>query len=156
MKYFFSFLCALFLCACAVKNESQKAQSMQVLITSSSFKINEVGFLKSENSTLSLELYKFAKPFFKLNIKKKICLNGVCYAKKEFNQKYLQNVYYDDFLRDILEAKPLFKAKNLTHNSCGFTQELHHKDSVIKYEVCEGKLHFKDEISGLKIIIRHF
>ena len=127
MKYFFSLLCALFLCACAVKNESQKAQSMQVLITSSSFKINEVGFLKSENSTLSLELYKFAKPFFKLNIKKKICLNGVCYAKKEFN-----------------------------HNSCGFTQELHHKDSVIKYEVCEGKLHFKDEISGLKIIIRRF
>ncbi|EFB0372749.1 hypothetical protein HF829_000002 [Campylobacter upsaliensis] len=156
MKYFLSLICVLFLCACVAKSGGKKAQSMQVFISSSSFKINEAGFLKRESSVLSLELYKFAKPFFKLNLKEKICLNGVCYAKKEFNKKYLKNAYYEDFLRDILELKPLFEGENLEKTPCGFSQKLRRKDSVIFYEICDEKLRFKDEISGLRIMISRF
>lgn len=41
-----------------------------------------------------------------------------------FNQKFFKNAYYEDILKDILEAKPLWNGKNMQKTQCGFNQNL--------------------------------
>lgn len=147
-------LLALFLSSCASKSSDFSAKSILVFISTEDLKIHDAGFLKQEKKVLRLEVYKFAKPFFELKISDKICLNAACYEKKDFNQKFLKNAYYDDFLEDILRAKPLYNAKNLEKRDCGFVQKISTGSYEITYELCGGEVNFIDELSGTRIILR--
>lgn len=154
LKSFSVLFLALFLNSCASKTQDFSVQSVLVLINTKDLKINDAGFLKQEKQALNLELYKFAKPFFMLKISDKICLNAACYQKEIFNEKFLKNAYYDDFLEDILRAKPLYNGKNLEKQTCGFIQKISTKSYQIIYELCEDKISFLDQMSGTKIILR--
>lgn len=123
------------------------------LIVSPMIKIDDVAFLKKENNTLNLELYKLGQAFFEIKIKDKICINFVCYDKKVFNQKFFKNEYYEDILSDILNAKTLWQGRNLQKTNCGFKQDIKAKNYEIFYQVCDNKVSFFDNISGIKIIL---
>ncbi len=158
LRAFLALFLALFLNSCASKNENfasqSTSQSVLVLISTKDLKINDAGFLKQKKGEMSLEIYKFAKPFFELKISDKICLNSICYNQKDFNKKFLKNAYYEGFLEDILRARPLYNAKNLEKKNCGFLQKLKSSFYEISYEVCGDKTSFFDASSGTQIILR--
>ncbi|EAL0080073.1 hypothetical protein BGG37_03240 [Campylobacter lari] len=156
MKKIFIFFLLLFFSACALKNQEYPSQKMKVVFNTPAIKINDFGFLKKENKALNLEVYKLGQAFFKLKIREDICLNSVCYSKTVFNQKFFKNTYYEDILKDILEAKPLWNSKNIEKTQCGFNQKLNSVNYEIFYEVCDNKISFFDKISHIKIILVKF
>lgn len=156
MKKIFIFFLLLFFSACALKNQEYPSQKMKVVFNTPAIKINDFGFLKKENKALNLEVYKLGQAFFKLKIREDICLNSVCYSKIVFNQKFFKNTYYEDILKDILEAKPLWNGKNIEKTQCGFNQKLNSANYEIFYEVCDNKISFFDKISHIKIILVKF
>lgn len=156
MKKIFIFFLLLFFSACALKNQEYPSQKMKVVFNTPAIKINDFGFLKKENKALNLEVYKLGQAFFKLKIGEDICLNSVCYSKTVFNQKFFKNTYYEDILKDILEAKPLWNGKNIEKTQCGFNQKLNSANYEIFYEVCDNKISFFDKISHIKIILVKF
>ncbi|WP_252989346.1 hypothetical protein, partial [Campylobacter coli] len=101
-------------------------------------------------------VYKLGQAFFKLKIREDICLNSVCYSKMVFNQKFFKNAYYEDILKDILEAKPLWNGKNMQKTQCGFNQNLNSANYEIFYEICDNKISFVDRISRIKIVLMNF
>ncbi|EAI5930882.1 hypothetical protein XJ49_005440 [Campylobacter coli] len=156
MKKIFIFFLLLFFSACALKNQEYPSQKMKVVFNTPAIKINDFGFLKKENKALNLEVYKLGQAFFKLKIREDICLNSVCYSKTVFNQKFFKNTYYEDILKDILEAKSLWNGKNIEKTQCGFNQKLNSTNYEIFYEVCDNKISFFDKISHIKIILVKF
>lgn len=156
MKKIFIFFLLLFFSACALKNQEYPNQKMKVVFNTPAIKINDFGFLKKENKALNLEVYKLGQAFFKLKIREDICLNSVCYSKTVFNQKFFKNTYYEDILKDILEAKLLWNGKNIEKTQCGFNQKLNSSNYEIFYEVCDNKISFFDKISHIKIILVKF
>ncbi|EPV4111125.1 hypothetical protein ACV52Z_001985 [Campylobacter coli] len=156
MKHCLALCFIFFLCSCSVKNQNFSSQSLMVLIASPMIKINDAAFLKKENKALNLEVYKLGQAFFKLKIREDICLNSVCYSKMVFNQKFFKNAYYEDILKDILEAKPLWNGKNMQKTQCGFNQNLNSANYEIFYEVCDNKISFVDRISRIKIVLMNF
>lgn len=154
MKRIFPFLIVLFFSACVIKNTHFNSQSVLLSVSSNSMRFSEAGFLKQDSKTLDLEIYKLGQAFFELKIRDKICLNSACYDKKNFNEKFFQNTYYDDILKDILLAKPLWKGRDLEKNECGFTQELKNSSYDIFYQVCGDKSTFFDKKTKVKIIFK--
>lgn len=153
LPYIFIFFLAFFLNACAVLYPKNKVdESVFVMMNLPEIKLSDFGFLHTRTNALNLQVYKAAQPFFELKINKKICLNGICYEKENFNQKFLKNSYYNELLEDILRAKPLWNAKNLQKSECGFTQSLIGQNYNIIYEVCDAKVYFFDSKLGTKII----
>ncbi|EDO9224901.1 hypothetical protein GQ884_06800, partial [Campylobacter coli] len=72
------------------------------------------------------------------------------------NQKFFKNAYYEDILKDILEAKPLWNGKNMQKTQCGFNQNLNSANYEIFYEICDNKISFVDRISRIKIVLMNF
>ena len=106
-------LLALFLSSCANKGfKGAENQSVAVLLRLDGLRLNELGFLYSKPTRL--ELYKLGKPLLRLLVREdKICLQGACFDKLEFNKRYFKNAYYEDFLEDILLFKPIFSGQGL-------------------------------------------
>lgn len=156
LRKIFIFFLILFFSACALKNRDYSSQKMKVVFSTPTIKINDFGFLKKENKALNLEVYKLGQAFFKLKIREDICLNSVCYSKMVFNQKFFKNAYYEDILKDILEAKPLWNGKNMQKTQCGFNQNLNSANYEIFYEICDNKISFVDRISRIKIVLMNF
>ena len=86
----------------------------------------------------------------KLQLAQNICINGVCSDRQSFNTKYLKSAHYDEIIDDIISKKPIYEAKNLNLNSCGFKQEI----AMLSYEVCDDLVKFIDNQNRVKIIIR--
>ncbi|MDO4674930.1 hypothetical protein [Campylobacter sp.] len=154
MKKIWLFVVVLFLSACAVKNpktQNPPTQTMRILLSSPAIKINDMGFLRHEGGGLILQIYKLGKPLLALSVRDKICLNGACYAKRIFNEKFFNHAHYDDFLSDILKARPLYAGKNLQKSPCGSTQVLEAKNYAIVYELCGENVRFWDKISRVRL-----
>lgn len=146
MRIFLALCLALLCVACSLKKANLHSNAVFVSIVSPQLRLSEAGFLYEGKNEVRLELYKLAQPLFLLRLSDdKICLNGVCYTKKDFHQKYL-NSHYEDFLEDILRFKPLYEGKNLMKTECGFSQNFENGT----YSLCDGLLEFKDE----KLFIR--
>ncbi|TKX32622.1 hypothetical protein [Campylobacter aviculae] len=152
-KILILFFVLFFISACSLKNQNNFNQSIAITINSPLIRMSDFGFLKKENQTLILEVYKMGQAFLNLKIKDKICLNAICYNKQVFNKKFFKNEYYDDILSDILNSKPLWQGRNLKQIACGFKQNLKTKNYEIFYEVCHNKVSFLDKVSRIKIVL---
>lgn len=154
MRKYFALFLIFFLSACAIKSTQTKTQTVHFTLLSPEIKIADAGFLKQNKQEIKLELYKLAHLILKLKIDKKICANQACYPKLAFNAKYFKNYYYEDFLSDILLAKPLFNGKNLEKTRCGFKQKINSQNYEIEYEICDLKISFYEKKNKIKIILK--
>lgn len=147
----------LLISACASKASFSQSQAVYVVLNSSQLKFADAGFLYQSPKETRLEVYKLAQPLFAMNIKaSKICLNGFCTSKSSFNERFFQNAHYDDFLSDILSAKPLYNGRNLKKKACGFEQKLASKSAKfdIVYQVCNDEVNFSDKKARLKFSMK--
>lgn len=130
----------------------QISKPLKVTIISSMLKINDLGFLHRYKNYSELQVYASANPILKLKTGKKICVNSACYSAREFNSKFFGDEYYDDFLNDILLAKPIFDGLEIVKNECGFYQNI--SKFSLRYSVCDDKITFFDDGKNIKIAIK--
>ena len=140
------------LSGCANLQTKKVSNTFGITILSPIMRINDVGFLHKNNDSLNLQIYSSAVNIANIKINDRICINNVCYEKKEFNRQFFLNEHYDEFFAEILERKPIYDRRNLVANPCGFSQNL--SNYSIQYEVCDSNINFVDTKNGIKIIIK--
>lgn len=151
-KKVFLFILCVFLSACSTKIQINPKSTFVVLKTPQ-IKFSDYGFLYRRDKMTILELYNASKPIFELKIMDKICVNGVCYTKQNFNKKFFNYEHYNDFVQDLINKKQIYQGKNAILTSCGFNQELISKNYNIFYEVCGENMNFTDRQSKIKFSI---
>jgi putative lipoprotein len=151
-KFALTALACLAFSGCAALQSQKSSDKFTVTILTPPLKINDVGFLHKNANQLNLQIYSSGVNTVNLKINDKICMNGACFEKKEFNKKFFLEERYDDFFAEILERKPLYDGANVMTNSCGFIQDI--SKYSIKYEVCGKNISFFDAKNRIKIIIK--
>lgn len=142
---------SLFFASCAQKNPTQsssqnESKAVQMLIISPLVRINDAGFIHFSKNNAKVQIYSAGAGLFELKIAEKICINSTCYAPKDFNVKFLGEVYYENILADVIASKPLYSRK-VEQNTCGgFSQSF----ADISYEVCATKTTFKSKKSRIE------
>lgn len=153
-----SFIFGLLFCACSVSKETfSSSKAVFVTLNSPQAKFADAGFLYQNKTNTKLEIYNLAQPLFTLDIRQsKICLNGYCTSKLNFNQKFFQNAHYDEFISDIISGKALYAGLNFEKKPCGFEQILISKSGKfnINYKVCNGEISFEDSIKKIKFSLK--
>ncbi|NDJ26660.1 hypothetical protein DMB95_02530 [Campylobacter sp. MIT 12-8780] len=147
-------LLSFFLLSCSIPLKKGKSEPVYVSLKVQGLRNADFGFLYEKQKGVSLELYKLAQVLLRLKIEDKICLEQACFEKKAFNQRYLGQAYYDDFLEDILRFKPLFEGKNLVQNACGFSQNLQGVNYDISYQVCDKEMLFIEKKNNIRLSIK--
>ncbi len=141
---------------CAGKEPILSSKTSHITIILKDLKYSDMGFLKQSKNALTLELYEFGNPVFRLEINKEtICVDGNCLSKKTFVERYLGEHYYPQILEEILSKKPIFDAKNLTTTDTGFEQRILEKSKYdIIYKIEGENIYFVDKKSGVKVAVK--
>lgn len=142
-KTFFLVLCLAFAfisCASKSTQPTKQSEATQMLIISPMARINDSGFIHFSKAAILLQIYSAGVSVLELKIADKICLNGACSQKSDFNQRFFGKVYYDKILEDIILSKPLAFGSKLDNECGGFSQ----KGADFDYEVCENYTIFKN------------
>lgn len=139
-------LSALVFSSCASKNPEQnskqyESKAVQMLIISPLVRINDAGFIHFNKNDTKVQIYSAGTGLFELKIGKKICINSTCYVPKDFNKKFLGELYYENILADVIASKPLYNRKVAQNDCGGFSQSF----ADISYEVCATKTTFKSK-----------
>ena len=113
-------------------------------------RISDAGFIHHYQNQTQIQIYNSGSVILNLKLAQNICINGVCSDRQSFNTKYLKSAHYDEIIDDIISKKPIYEAKNLSLNNCGFKQEI----AMLSYEVCDDLVKFIDNQNRVKIIIR--
>ncbi len=115
-------------------------------------KINDVGFFHTYKNDLNLQIYSSGVNTANINIKDKICVNGACFKKTEFNEKFFLAPHYESLFEEILQRQKIYDGKGLSTTECGFRQDL--SSYFIKYEVCGNHVKFVDSKNKIRVIIK--
>ena len=95
MKKFSKFALAALAClafgGCAALQSQKSSDKFTVTILTPPLKINDVGFLHKTANQLNLQIYSSGVNTVNLKINDKICMNGACFEKKEFNKRVLKD-----------------------------------------------------------------
>ena len=151
LKIFVILAISLIFLGCLGQNLPQ-SKSVLFLIKSKNLKLNDTAFIHKARNSSKIQVYSNGQNIFELKFNEKACVNGVCFSKLEFNEKFLGRLHYNSIFEDILDKKPIYGGKNLVKNACGFTQNI--SENSIKYEICDNKTVFIDKKTNTKIIIK--
>lgn len=147
----FAFVVLFFITGCSINSLPQGNQrAVKATIISPIIKLSDAGFIHRYKHFIMLQIYSSGVALASIKTGKNICINGVCYSKDAFNEKFFKNKYYDDLLDDILDAREIFGGINLTKNECGFYQDI--SKFSIRYLVCNDEVEFRNKTT--KIIIK--
>ena len=153
MRIFFLTLFITLFSACSIK--SYKHTSSKVfIIKSPKIKFADLGYLRSSDKSIELELFVAGKSFEKITINYLICTKDGCMPKSRFNSEYLSRFYPDDILQNILLGRAIFEGKTLEKNSNGFIQKIITKNVTILYKVTPKLIYFKDKKNKILIKIK--
>ncbi len=133
----------LFISGCSIKNY-EITQTKIIIIKSLKMKFADVGYIRSSDKAIELELFVAGKPIEKFTINHLICTSEGCMSKSGFNSDYLSSSYPDDILQNILLGNEIYDAKNKIITEDGFTQKISTKSVDIMYRVNPKEIFFKD------------
>ncbi|MFT5659619.1 MAG: hypothetical protein ACI9TV_000241 [Sulfurimonas sp.] len=150
MKYILMIL-MLFLSACSIKNY-EKTQAKIIIIKSLKIKFADIGYLRSTDKAIELEMFIAGHAVQKIQINHLICVKEGCMSKGGFNEDYLHHSYPDDILQNILLGHEIYDGKSKSKTDSGFEQKIVNDDVDIKYRVNDKEIFFKD--SKNKIIFK--
>lgn len=141
--FFLALVAVLILGGCAAKQMTHK-EGWVILIKSPKLKFNDIGYILYNDDKVELQLYSAGSSVESFSIDDYVCTQSGCMSKSAFNAEYLNAAYDENFLKDLLTRKAIFKGKNLYKNKNGFEQHLVNKAYDITYRVTPNKLYFKD------------
>ncbi|WP_324171397.1 hypothetical protein [Sulfurimonas sp.] len=144
MKYLLLVAVILFFSACSVKNY-EKTQTKIIIIKSPQIKFADLGYIRSRDKAIELELFSAGKSIQKIEINHLICVNEGCMSKSGFNEDYLNKTYPSDILQNILLSNSIYDGENLIKAEDGFLQKIKNKNVDITYRVTSNVTFFKDK-----------
>ena len=150
MKYILLIFVLLFT-SCSIKNY-EKTQTKIVIIKSPKIKFADIGYLRSTDKAIELEMFIAGHAVQKIQVNHLICVKKGCMSKSGFNEDYLHHSYPDDILQNILLGNEIYEGRSKFHSDLGFEQKILNDDVNIKYRVNDKEIFFKD--SKNKIIIK--
>ena len=142
MKYFLLIFIALFT-ACSTKNY-KKIESKIIIIQSPKLKFADLGYLRSSDTDIQLELFIAGRSIQKIEINHLICVNEGCMSKSGFNEEYLNAEYPSKLLQNVLLGRAIYGAKERKKTQDGFTQNIKTQNVDITYRVTDNTIFFKD------------
>ncbi len=120
-----------------------------------SIRFSDSGFLKKSNQNTFIQLFNAGTLVLDLEVKKDyVCLNKICLKNARFNKKFLSKYYDDDFLKNILNKKPIFNAQNIKYHDNNFTQNIKNRFLDIIYVSNDNIIKFKDKKNSIFIKIK--
>jgi len=129
--------------ACSVKNY-ENTQAKIIIIKSPKIKFADIGYLRSSDKAIELEMFFAGQAVEKISINHLICVSEGCLSKGGFNEDYLHHSYPDDILQNILLGRAIYDGKNRLKAEDGFEQKISTEDVNIKYRVNTKEIFFKD------------
>lgn len=142
MKYLLILL-IFFLSGCSIKNY-QLTQTKIIIIKSPKLKFADIGYLRSTDKAIELELFIAGNPVEKITINTLICVREGCMTKSGFNEDYLHKAYPDELLQNILLGNEIYDGEAKVRTLDGFEQRIIHENVDIKYKVNSKTVFFKD------------
>lgn len=142
MKYLLVALVLIF-SACSVK-DYKNTQSKIIIIKSPKIKFADLGYIRNSDKAIELELFIAGKSIKKISINHLVCVDEGCMSRSGFNEEYLHKSYPNDFMQNILLAKPIYDSINMVKTDSGFVQKIQNEDVNIKYKVDDKTTFFKD------------
>ena len=126
-----------------------------IILKSPKLKFADVGYVRSNEELVALELFSAGQAVAKIEVEKLICIEGEgCMRKSRFNAEYLSQKYPDTLLENILRSRPIYKGKNLVRDDEGFEQRIVNDEVDIRYTVRPGTIYFKDRKNSVLIKIK--
>ncbi|NWF67037.1 MAG: hypothetical protein HXX81_06175 [Campylobacterales bacterium] len=154
MFIIFSVIIIIFFTGCSSKMNLEK-KSVLVMLKTDKLKYYDTGFLALDDIFLHLELFNVSTPIVTIKIENnEICFDKNCLEKRAFVDEYLSKYYEQDILFNIFSGKEIFNAKNLIHESGGFTQYIKDENLDIIYIVNSKEINFYDNFNGIKIKLK--
>lgn len=127
----------------------------KILFLSQQFRYNDMGFVRTDENGVWLEIYALGKPLYKVNIKPyQVCLAD-CYPKNLFIQHVFGDFAPSSILEDILLKRDIYGGENLVIDGETTTQTIERNGSSIVYTRSAEKTSFVDSIRRIKIILEH-
>ncbi len=142
MKYLL-LVFVLFLSACTIKNY-EITQTKVIIIKSPKLKFADIGYIRSTEKAIELELFVAGTAIEKFTINHLVCTSAGCTSKSGFNTDYLSSYYPDDIMQNILLGHEIYDAKNKERTDDGFEQKIKTESVDIKYRVNSKEIFFKD------------
>ena len=147
-------LLLLMLSGCGAK-PFVKSESATIILKTPKIKFADMGYVRSNEDVIALELFTAGQPVGKFEIESMVCVDGEgCLRKSSFNEEYLNVHYPDTLMEDVLRGVPIYDALNLSKNEHGFKQNILDEYVDIKYKVSEKQIYFKDRQNGILIKIK--
>ena len=147
-------LLLLLLSGCGAK-PFVKTESATIILKTPKIKFADMGYVRSNEDLIALELFTAGQPVGKFEIEKMVCVEGEgCLRKSSFNAEYLNMHYPDTLLEHVLRGVPIYDRLNLVDNAHGFEQDILDEFVDIKYRVSLGQIYFKDRWNGILIKIK--
>jgi len=114
-----------------------------------------MGYVRSNEKVVALELFSAGHPVGKFEIENLVCVDGEgCLSKSSFNETYLSKYYPDTLMENVLRGAPIYGGINLVESVHGFEQHIFDEDVAIKYRVSARQIYFKDRVNGVLIKIK--
>ena len=137
MKYLFGFLAIVLLFGGCTTKTPTKTQSALVTISTPSMKYNDLGFIKSYNDSVGLEIYSFGKALIDLRVyENKICSSTFkCMSSQQFVQEYIHPSYPKSFFNNIINFKELDDMNGISYQ--------YEKENNLYYRDKENKILIK-------------
>lgn len=139
---------ALFFSACSTKNY-ETTETKIITIKSPKIKFSDVGYVRSSNNKIELELFIAGKSIQKFTLNHVICTNSGCMGKGAFNEEYLNKSYPSDILQNIILAQPIYGGKNIQKKDSGFEQFITDVGVEITYRVDSNGVYFRDKKNSI-------
>ncbi len=157
----FSIIALFLITGCSFKNlfvtkpVATVSKSKKITMKTKKFAFSDTGFYKSDDKLIQIQAYSTGVAVADMKFykdKDTICVGYKCTNRKYFNDNFLSKYYPNNLILNILLAKPIMEAKNLTKTENGFVQNIKTPEYDITYKVTNNSIYFKDRLN--KILIK--
>ena len=138
------------LSGCSFK-EYNNSQAKLITIKTPTLKFSDIGYFRSDETSVQVELYTSGIAVQKFEIERYVCTNDGCLSKNAFNEDYLSGYYPDELLKNVLLKKPIYSGRNLEKNDNGYSQHIVDEDVNITYKVLKDSMRFQDSKNHILI-----
>jgi len=153
-RFSLSLAFVLFIVGCGLKPQPQSSTSAHLLLKTPIIRMADFAFIKQHSHYTHLLILSSGRVVLDMRLGEDVCLNGPCYKRSQFNQRFFGRTHYPTLLDDIIEAKPIYNGKGRIQTDDGFTQSIQKDKSQIKYQVSNSTVRFEDKDQNIKIVIK--
>ncbi len=159
----FSILALFLITGCSTKSIFAKKpvkivnKSKKITMKTKKFAFSDTGFYKSNDKLIQIQAYSTGVAVANMKFYKNsdsVCVGYKCTNRKYFNDNFLSKYYPNKLIVNILSAKPIMGAENLTKSADGFTQNIKTAEYDITYRVTSNSIYFKDRLNRILIKLK--